>query len=494
MTAASGTGFLLRDLFRKDISEPALSYAQTSIGKCILILLFLPCLMFISKSLLGIGAATTSSMPLLASVIALCVFFPTLRWRILTIAALAKFAFDPFWFYSSAPADLLAQECIAADYAFIHRLGLGLGLFYFIQAAGILYLRQRYSNWRVFRRPILSLILFVFGQILLASILPLSGMWKVCIWLFLMLQASYIWFLGYALTDKGNHGVLRLFALFNPIWSMGRTPLGKNVSYIERTEAKDSIAHARVQISATKLIMQCSVYMGALLGLNYITEAMLNLPTYEKAFTQNANGFPYPAWVSWISLILSFCKTLLMNIAAINGFVATARMMGFHLLRNTYNPLSARTIAEFWNRYLYYFKELLADFFFYPTFLRHLKRYPKLRLAFATFMAAGIGNLLYHMLRMLIIAPKMGIGAWIEQSQTYVFYTLLLSAGIIVSQLRGAPKANLSRLQQCKATFCVIAFFCFVHIFDDMNFRHSLPDAFGFLFHLFGLRELVYGY
>lgn len=494
MTTASGAGFLLRDLFRKDISEPTLAYAQTSMGKCVLLLLFLPCFMLIAQSLPGIGAATASSMPLFASVIALCVFFPALRWKILTVAALAKFAFDPFWFYSSAPADLFAQECIAVDYAFIHRLGLGLGALYFLMVVGLLFLRQRYGHWRICKRPILFLLLFVLAQILVASVLPLTGLWWVGMWLFVLMNANYIWFLGYALLDKGKHGVLRPLALFSPIWSLSRTPIGKNLSYMEKTVPQDAQAQARTHISAVKLVMQCGGYLLLFFILTHVIEQRFHIPPYERAFLHNALGSPYPVWVSWVSLVVSFFTILLTHLAGLNSFVAAARMAGFQLLRNTYKPLSSRTIAEFWNRYLYYFKELLADFFFYPTFLRHLKRYPKLRLAFATFMAAGIGNLLYHMLRMLIIAPKMGVGAWIEQSQTYVFYTLLLSAGIIVSQLRGAPKANLSRLQQCKATACVIAFFCFVHIFDDMNFRHSLPDAFGFLFHLFGLRELVYGH
>ena len=41
---------------------------------------------------------------------------------------------------------------------------------------------------------------------------------------------------------------------------------------------------------------------------------------------------------------------------------------GSRALRNAHAPLSSRTIAEYWNRYYYDFKELLADMFFYPNF------------------------------------------------------------------------------------------------------------------------------
>ena len=35
--------------------------------------------------------------------------------------------------------------------------------------------------------------------------------------------------------------------------------------------------------------------------------------------------------------------------------IACVRMAGFRALRNTYRPLESRTVAEFWNRYAFYF-------------------------------------------------------------------------------------------------------------------------------------------
>ncbi len=83
--------------------------------------------------------------------------------------------------------------------------------------------------------------------------------------------------------------------------------------------------------------------------------------------------------------------------------IATCRMAGFKALRNTWSPLQSKTIAEFWNRYYYYFKELLVEFFFYPTFLRFFKTKPRLRMFMATMAAAGLGNMLYHFFRDITI-------------------------------------------------------------------------------------------
>ena len=80
-------------------------------------------------------------------------------------------------------------------------------------------------------------------------------------------------------------------------------------------------------------------------------------------------------------------------------FIAGCRMAGFNALRNSYRPLSSRTIAEFFNRFYYYFKELLVDFFFYPAFLRYWKGHKRLRMIFATFAAVFFGNSFYHLTR-----------------------------------------------------------------------------------------------
>ena len=79
-----------------------------------------------------------------------------------------------------------------------------------------------------------------------------------------------------------------------------------------------------------------------------------------------------------------------------NTIVAGCRLAGFRLLRNSYRPLESRTVVDFWNRYYYYYKELIADFFFYPVYMRCFKKHPRVRMLFATWVAVGLGVPLFH--------------------------------------------------------------------------------------------------
>ncbi len=221
---------------------------------------------------------------------------------------------------------------------------------------------------------------------------------------------------------------------------------------------------------------------------NKIVFSYFSVPTFDDAFKKQIAGTPYSIAQSWGSLIASFFETLIRLTIWGNSVIACARMAGFNLLRNTYKPLQSKTIAEFWNRYLFYFKDLLVTFFFYPTFLRCFKGNKQLRVIFATFMAASVGNLIYHFMRKIEFISVLGIKGMLLSMQTYAVYTLLLTAGIVISQLKTRKPVNNSFFRNYfLSPFCIISFFCFVHIFDDMEFEHSLVDAFAFLCHLFGL-------
>ena len=164
-------------------------------------------------------------------------------------------------------------------------------------------------------------------------------------------------------------------------------------------------------------------------------------------------------------------------------------MAGFGALRNTYRPLTARTIAEFWNRYYFYFKELLVDFFFYPTFFRLFKGRTQLRLAAATFAAAGLGNMFFHFIRDIGYVPRLGLWRALLGFHVYAFYCLVLSTGIIISQLRTARRRaqTPSRWSPFKSQFGVLLFFCLLQVFDDTGRTHPITVHLAFFLHLFGI-------
>jgi hypothetical protein len=161
-------------------------------------------------------------------------------------------------------------------------------------------------------------------------------------------------------------------------------------------------------------------------------------------------------------------------------------MAGFSALRNTCRPLSSTTIAEFFNRFFYYFKELLLDLFFYPTFLRYLKGHKRLRMVFATFAAAFFGNGFFHFTRDWQIIRDLGLWKALENYQTMFFYNAVLTAGLCASQLRkrGPRPAGLLRARLLPA-FGVGTFYCLLSVFETSERVYPLVEHLRFFASLF---------
>ena len=169
--------------------------------------------------------------------------------------------------------------------------------------------------------------------------------------------------------------------------------------------------------------------------------------------------------------------------------IAAARLAGFRLLRNTWRPLEATTLAEFWNRYYFYYKELLVDHFFYPAFLRYFRNHRRLRIFFATFSAACVGNLIFHFIRDIHFVADMGLWNAVVGDQSHAFYTFVLAIGVALSQMRvGTRKVSKGwlrgRLLPC---LWVVGFFCVLHVFDaPLDREHSIWQRGQFLLYLLG--------
>src|SRR5262249_20847761 len=113
----------------------------------------------------------------------------------------------------------------------------------------------------------------------------------------------------------------------------------------------------------------------------------------------------------------------------------------------------------------------------------------RLRLAFATFMAAGAGNYFLHF---ILVSPNIvaeGLVQTLVRSQTYAFYCIMLTAGLVASQLRArAPAADAGWFRgRVVPGLGVVAFFCFLSFFDGPQRHVSLAQHFGFLLHVLGL-------
>jgi D-alanyl-lipoteichoic acid acyltransferase DltB (MBOAT superfamily) len=309
-----------------------------------------------------------------------------------------------------------------------------------------------------------------------------------------LILGGYIWFFAYSLQDRlapGADSVTHQVGTWAPFWTNAAgagTPLCKGAAYLRRIEAKNPEELAVTQLKGLQLLLWCVllkiIWAAGHLWAFGTSGWGLDIPDLDAVIASKQ----LPAWyLCWASLVAGFADTMLSMAVWGNTIVACCRMAGFRALRNTYRPLESTSIADFWNRYYYYFKELLVDFFFYPAYTRYFKAHRKLRLFAATLAAATIGNMLYHFFRDIDLVWKVGLWKAIVGFRVYAFYTLLLGCGIGISQLRGRkPRTDGGFLRtRIQPALAVLSFFCLVHIFDYTGRDHTITQHARFLLHLF---------
>ncbi len=263
-----------------------------------------------------------------------------------------------------------------------------------------------------------------------------------------------LWRLGYVLLSaqydriKGTRFSDHFLTLF-PAYGGSNTPYGSGLGYLSRFEARDNEQLARSQLAGLKLFalagvlrMVEHVFMGTIYGPGNTLTARLDGTTLAipRMDALIATGEVASApWQGWLAVYCELIFQVLRHAIRGHEIVAILRLFGFNVFRNTYKPLLAESIVAFWNRYYFYFKELLANFFFLPVFSRlagTLRQRPALRLFAAVFAAAFIGNTYYHL---IVMNEAMAAGAVFEalySMRSRVFYCLLLALGLFVSMLR----------------------------------------------------------
>jgi hypothetical protein len=389
----------------------------------------------------------------------------------------------------------------------------GLGATFMIFAIfGVLWLIYRaaagFANLPaiVRRHPQLTLhLLFWASLFLLWETTPAVGAWRNVLLGVAFAFPFLLWRCGYMLM-AGQHGRVagtpfrdHLFYLL-PAFGGSNTPYGKGFEYLSRTEAKTEGELARSQLAGLKLfvlygcwVIVLNLFEGILYGPgNAITSALNGHTIIPHLSALIAQGGEAPVLASWASIYCELIRQVLRH--AINGhaIIGILRLFGFNVFRNTYKPLLAESIVEFWNRYYYYFKELLVNFFFLPVFTQlgsRLRKWPNLRLFAAVFAAAFIGNMYYHMLQhesALVVGDIFGI---VYTLRSRAFYCLLLAIGIFISMLRqqrGTASKAAPQNARILRIFGVWTFFSLIFIW---NVRSNTPffTRVDFFLNLFGL-------
>lgn len=312
-----------------------------------------------------------------------------------------------------------------------------------------------------------------------------------------------LWRMGYLLMSgqRGRLGEARFsdhLLYVYPAYGGSNTPYGKGLDHLARHEATTEEALARSQLAGLKLLALAAIYdvlLALMAGLVFAeprgpwSTHGLGVPRVEALLPLGGSVRPLAGWAAiYTALIWDVLKL------AVRGheIVGVLRLLGFNIFRNTYKPLLAPSVVEFWNRYFYYFKELMVEFFFFPTYVRRFRGHPRLRIFAATLAAAGLGNLYYHLLQQdtfLLTPDWAGLRHWLEARG---FYCLLLSVGVYVSmrreqERRGAPAAApVPVVARVRRIAGVWTFFALLSIWADPS-AATFGQRVAFFLALFGI-------
>jgi hypothetical protein len=431
--------------------------------------------------------------PLVAPLAAVCAYAERYRQYLISLATLVVLYQNGFLVDADLVARLADREGVASQ---VNQplLLFGMPVLVLLLCSCLLQFWHRIIiAIPLFRRSTLCLIVCFLSLVVVAQAPMAGGVPRVLLWSFLLTFLPYFWFLGYALADAGireRAPFWQHLGVFHPFWGSTLTPFGKGLSYLRKFEAKTPADLAVTQLKGMKLAIWTSILAVCLNRFVAVMHGYFNLPPFDDTFSRYVAGTGYPWYVCWCSLAAFFVEDLL-NMSVFGGIIiASARMAGFRLLRNTYRPLESTTLAEFWNRYYFYYKELLVDHFFYPTFFRYFRAHRRLRMFFATFAAACVGNLIFHLIRDIHFVAELGFWNAMVGEESHAFYTVVLATSVAFSQLRLRADRFSRGWLRGRVIPCiwVAMFFCVLHVFDaPLDREHSIWQRGQYLFHLFGI-------
>ena len=463
-----------------DKNAKLIEFAQTVIGRIVLFLCF------------AITLQALGQNPCLALMSALCAFTGKHRWYLTAILT------SIFVYFSLLRDDqiffniICRQEMVGSELSFGFVLSAVI-ILVIVLSSCLIYSWPRIIGIRFFRRSTLCLLLSFLMLVVIAQSPLIWGRPRVVLCLLLVVFPSYLWFLSYALGDVGageRGSISRHLGVLHSFWSASTLPFGKGITYLRKFEAKTPAELAITQLKGLKLGLWAFVLLAGCVLIDRISYDYLQIPQYDATFLALLSGSAPPWYICWLSMFTFFFYDIAVMACIGAVYVACARMAGFRILRNTYKPLTANTIAEFWNRYSFYYKELMVDQFFYPTFFRCFRKHPRLRIFFATFVAACVGNLFFHFALDIHFVPELGLRDALIGEEPHALYTVLLALGIAFSQMRQrAIGVSRGWLRGCLLPrIRVVLFFCVLHVFDAPHDReHTIWQHVQYLFHLFGI-------
>lgn len=468
-----------------DKNDTVIAFAQTLPGQMLIHAALLACLLMIPL-------LRTSHVALMAVALALCWAFPTRRLMVLAITGATYFLLRPFragehydYFeqlpianvISGAPADVMLVP---------------LGLVFLLFAFAMIRNQQHKHIAFIANRPLVFIFSLIAVLAFTSITLPNDHALFAPVWIALVYLASTFFFLGYVLIDQRSKTKVPLhtqLGFMRPFWA-GFAPPIKGPAFYVKFQSQSDVDLAKSRLKGIKLAVWALIlFLIWDLGFNKLIYGYWGFQKLDTLIKASAAGESIGLATRWSAVGIEFIATVIVMGASIHAVVSVIRVAGFCIPRGMVRPLESRTIAEFWGRYLFYFKEMLVDFFFYPTFRRYFKKSPRLRMAFATFAAAFVGNVLFDFIYMM---PTAAFGDLTQMWQGFVSYCIyagILTAGIIWSQLaQTPPKPEMGYFRyNVWPRVQVISFFALLQIVDDAFGKIPIGERLDYLVGLFGV-------
>jgi D-alanyl-lipoteichoic acid acyltransferase DltB (MBOAT superfamily) len=371
-------------------------------------------------------------------------------------------------------------------------LAIGFLLLLIIAVSGALNWVRHAPQSILARRPLLTLLTLETLLCSLASLDLMQGLPKVMLWTVVFTLTPYLWFLPYAIVDVRSRtpsSPLMQLAALRPFWNFTYLPFGKGAAFLRKHLSRTPRELAITQLKAVKLLLWANALFAVRAGLIWIFETRMQIPTVGQALDAFLGGQPYPLVISWVAMIVSTAKYCLKIASWAHLFIGIARLAGYRLPRGSWRPLESRTLMDYFNRFHYYFKELLVDFFFIPTFFKMFRHHPRLRMFFATFMAAGVGNAIWHFSRDINLIATLGPAAAFETYTSYAFYCLVLAIAVGISQVRITMgiRPSPTAIGRLYSFLFIWSFVVCMHVFSDESRNRPFGERLSFLISLFGV-------
>ncbi|MFN8611460.1 MAG: hypothetical protein U0931_28195 [Vulcanimicrobiota bacterium] len=466
-----------------DKSSRAQEWAARPFGKLLLFSLF--SLIFLSIYPATDLAGRNTGPQILAAALA-CSLAGPYRAHMLALTTLVSLLLAPNWFPSFWLEKVVDQPELQACLSWARPLA----LFITLLISGLAMWAVR--RWR--RRgpggwPVATLLV---GYACLWTLAWNSqGELRLVAFLLLWSLGAYLIYLAYALRDQlaaRPSPIWFQLATFHPYFSGTWIPIGLGAANLRNAQCRSARELAICQLKALKLV--CYSWVMFRLGDAFVAlRARWAIPEFAGLLHAQLGGSAfYSRATCWISLILSFFEGMVMAICWGNLLVACARLGGFRILQQVYKPLAATSIADYWNRISFYYKQVVVDLFFFPAYIGFFKNSPRVRQGFAILMAAGLGNLVYHWRNLVSLLAREGLSKTLWGMQTYFVYCFFLVLGLWISQLQVQNRdRRLSSVGRVVALIRIVLFYCLLSIFDEIHTPYSPLERFGFIGYLMGL-------